>query len=257
MSKARLLMTSSILMFQITTFVMIFATIVHLFTLLGIVEAFNARDRLVYFSSVFFNMIFATSLMMTLSCALHQLKSLNTFLDNSFRDKIKMTNNRWLKDLLIIHDKICDIFDGISKFFSLSMIGSALGFTYFNIFFVYEVCLIIQAPSKELLYLVETSILWLFYFTPCVLFVTICASSVKREGTRTIDLIQKFVNDQMRSHELKTLIHLNQQAFHRRPRVSSGLFEPDWEFFFTMLAGIFSFSIILIQFYDVSNRLTK
>lgn len=254
MSKFQLLATSSIIIVQIGTFIFIFSILLSLFVLLGIFDSYSNRDKVFFLSSVFSNMLFGSTLMMILSCACHQLEALNTLLGNFLQDEEILLKMRLLKKVPIIYDKLCDIFDNISKFYLLSMVGFLFGFTYFNIFFIYEVCLLFQVQSKELFYFLGSSVLWNLYYGPFVLFITISASLIEKEGIKTVDIVQKLIRAFGNSKDSKRLIILHQQSLHRRPKVSCELFELNWSFFFTILAGIFSFSIILIQFYDVNGN---
>lgn len=233
---------------------MIFTAMGYLLHLLELDAALDIPSRMFLFSSILFNMIFGTTLMMSMTCGYRQLKSLNQSLGNSAIFPHQVSNEVLLKRVANIFDTVCDIFDAISKFYLLNILGFLVGFTYFNIFFVFGIFLNFKLRTWKMIYFSATSVCWLFYFSPLVIYITIIASRIETEGRRTVNIMHELINVQGQTKDLKILNILVQQASHRSPRISCGLFYLNWKFFFSMLGGIFSFSIILIQFYDVAKQ---
>lgn len=130
-----------------------------------------------------------------------------------------------------------------------------LGFTFFSVFLCISVYIFIRTPSYPILYFTTSALLWVFYYIPCMIWMTIYASLSETEGVRTADLLQRLVSTENRSGSLKRLRIVMQQFTHRTPRISCTLFDLNWKFFLNMLGAIFSITIILIQFYETLNLL--
>lgn len=249
------MITLLIALIQVASFLIIYLMMDKIFSLIDIGDSLVAENQIFFSISVYSNMIFSLALMMTLSCAYQQLVSLNKFLSKLSTDQNQMLNKLLLNRVAIIFDKMCDILDGTSKFYLFSLLGFMLGFAYFNMFFIYLLFLNIKLASREILYFSASSTLWMFYFSPGVIILTTLASWIEREGRKTVNIMQQLINcDNNNTRDLKSLHLLIQQTSHRSSRISCGLFLLNWKFFFSMLGAIFSFSIILIQFYDVKKQ---
>lgn len=190
---------------------------------------------------------------MTLLCTFYQIQALNYYLEKLLKNSKTFHIPSVVKRTAIIHDKLCDVVEAISAFYLPNIFTFFLGFWYFSMFAVYNTYLLIKFPSHQLEYFLRTSILWLLYYSPCVLWMITFSSCISKEGYRTANLIQHLTVLKTDRRSLAKTNILMQQMSHRIPQISCGMFELNWKFFFACLGGTFNFSIILIQFCDVTN----
>jgi hypothetical protein len=191
--------------------------------------------------------------MMILSLAYYQLLSLNKFLTNSENNSNGLTVLEIIRKASILEDKLCDVFEAIATFYSLNIVGFVIGFAYFATFSSYTLFVFFKTPSYQLLYFLFLSLLWVSNYAPFVLWFILYSSLIEKQGLKTVELIQVLVNTEKNRKNLKFLKIINQQVFHRRPKISLKMFDMNWKFLFKIASSIFSFSIILVQFYDVAK----
>lgn len=204
-----------------------------------------------FFLSYFSYLIFYTSMMMILSLAYYQLQALNMFVVKSKSENIPV--EKIIKQTSIIYDKLCDIFELISAFYRLHNLNFLLGFYYNDFSFYYVLFILIKNPGKEIFYFFLTNVLWNLCYLPGVLWTMLFSSWIETEGIKTANLINQLASQESTMKCLKSSRIINLKMTHRRPKVSCGMFDLNWKFFFTMIGSIFSSAIILIQFYDVSK----
>lgn len=252
MSRSHLIGTSSIFFGYILIFFALNSAISVIFIRLELVSSF--RDKIFFGSTILLYICLMTSLMMCVSCGYQLLKANNIHLLRYFNSRREIDIVDVIRKTSIMYDRICDIFDGISSFFSLIIIIFLLGFTYCYVFFAYGVYILVNNPNSSILLFLSATLLWIIYYSPCVIYLTLYSSWIRAEACQTADLIQLLVN---REKDLQSLHKASIFALfvcHRTPKISCGLFEINWKTFFGLMGSIFSFSIILIQFYDVSKE---
>lgn len=181
---------------------------------------------------------------MIMTCAYYQLHALANSLEKLSLDGQKISTVQVAKRVAIILDRICDIFETLPRFYLVNICSFLLGFSYFTIFFLYAMYLNITNPNEFLF----NGVLWIFYYSPFVLWMTILASQINSDTRRVANLIQRMASLEMDALSLRKSNILMLQMMHRMPKISCGLFELNWKFFFSILSAIFSFFIILIQF---------
>lgn len=211
---------------------------------------FNLEVEIFFFMSILWMMLSCVTLMMILTCTYFQMKNFNNFLSELISHPQKKINVKIVIKTSILHDSLCDCSEAISTFYTLTILTILLGFLYFDIIFCFAIFILFKKFSNELFFFTLAGVLWIFYYSPSVVYITTFSSWIEKEGLRTGNLIQTLaIND---NHSKRMWIMM-QQMTHRSPKISCGMFDVNWKSFFGMLCAIFSFWIIMIQFYDVTN----
>ena len=235
----------------IALFLFLATNLVFTFKDLNIVEYLTGKDKFIFFGVFFFLMPLSVSFMMFLSCGYHQIRALNNVLESSIQNYYFICASTVIRKTSIIYDKLCDVFDLISAFYALNTLVNLSAFTYFYVFLFYDIYTYSRSPSKGLLDFTFSNLLWCLYYTPFVLYMTTLSSWIHSEGCKTGHLIEqlaKKTNKPLGSSHIMML-----QTKHRQAKISCG-FDLNWKSFFALTAHVFYFSIIVIQFYDVSNN---
>lgn len=241
-TKPQSLLASGVAFTQMIIFEATYVIVINCF---NIVTSLSWKNRFCFLSAITANLIVSTSMMMLTSFAYYQLNAFNLYLKQCLKHPGKVSILKVVKKASIMHDNFCDAFEAISVFYLFNILTYLFGFWYFDIFFVYEIFIYLKAPNDE--------IMWFFFYSNCTMWMIIFSSWATNEGKRTANLIEKMVvltKDTKVAWKANILI---QQVTHRSPKISCEMFDLNWKFFFSTIGAVFSFSIILIQFYDVAN----
>lgn len=253
MTRLQIIRTVTLVAFNTIWFLFLMIELLRIFDGLDLLETATNSDIVFFFGSVFFYLYFYTGLMMILCCCFYQYRALNSFLKSCLENPQRASIPRVIKKSAIMHDQMCDIYDAISAFYLLNNYVFLIGFSYFSIFFGYSIYISAQNPNYRLSCFMITSFLWIFYYAPCVIWTVTYAGWTRDESCKASDLIQKLANNDLSKKNFKISTALMLQMTHRRPKISCGLFDLNWKHFFFTLGEIFTFIIILIQFYDVAQ----
>lgn len=198
--------------------------------------------------------------MMIVSLSYYIIEALNQLLerkivendeDEPSEDEDEM--RKILRNSCKIHDKLCELFETLSLIYTINTLAIFLGLLFSSVFSVFGAFTYIKAPSGQRLMLNVIMAFWKFQFLPYVFWTVTYSSWIERDGRGTVDLMRRFMFHEKYLDCLGELDTFYQQVIHRTPFVTVMVDRINWNFFFTVLGGIFSFSIILIQFYDVSD----
>lgn len=199
---------------------------------------------------------FSLSLIIAESCAYYQLLSLNETLKNIARSceretRIDPLTDHIVREVLIMYVKICDIFDEVQNFYLFLHILFIIWFFYYNIFLYYLIFIYLKNPNYYMLLLMSlATFIILFYW--CFVFTSVrISSNLQNEACRMGNLIQIIETRNDSALRLKRSQIMSLLIAHRKPKISVGIFEMNWKSFFSILVLIYTFSIILVQFYDV------
>lgn len=197
-------------------FIMITFGIIFILNRLQLTQNTNVGFKIAFFGSLFFYTGYAVSFMMTLAAAYFHLKAINDFLlkcgDNPENFEVKII----LKEISLMHDKLCDVFECISSYFVLIILVFFLGFTYFSVFF-YTLFVFFQDSNFKIFNFLLTSLLWVSYFTPSVVWLEYFSSFIEEEGSKTADHIQNLMLHEKSLNILKKLNCFLLQVTHRNP----------------------------------------
>lgn len=227
--------------------------LIIIFTEMDYLQYISFLNQIFFFVSLFFYLQLCTSFMMILACAFYQLSAFNNHLKKFIDNPTQLEVSDVIRNTSIMYDKLCDVFDSISAFYMLSILMFILGSTYFNVYFWYLLYSFLAVASKGLGYFLTTTILWCLYYLPCIFWMVMFSSWIEYEGLRTVDLVLLLAYKDTKLKNLKSSITMALQATHRRPKITCGLYELNWKALFAMMGSVFSFSVITIQFYDISN----
>lgn len=194
--------------------------------------------------------------MMIVSLSYYIIESLNQLLERKIMMKDETSEKEMrkiLKNSCKIHDKLCELFETLSLLYTINTLTIFLSFLFASVFSVFGVYSYIKAPSVQRLILNVMFCIWNSLFLPYVFWTVTYSSWIERDGRQTVDLMRRLMFQEKYLDSLGELDIFYRQVIHRTPFVSVMVDRINWNFFFTVLSGIFSFSIILIQFYDVSD----
>ena len=153
-----------------------------------------------------------------------------------------------LRRLGRVHNMLCDTLHLINSCFAINFLDFFTEFVIFNTFFLFEFYFLLTSTHKtvhELAFNVIAAF-YTFFFACLAASIILVSSWVKTEGEKTKSLIHLRTSRQ--SKVLKFYNQFSLQVDHQRPVVSCGVFEVDLTFLFSVLSGLFSYLIILIQF---------
>lgn len=244
---------------QIITFYIIY-TVWHIIFWIALIQIINLLswsdfdppiNRVFLAVSSFLHTQYTLGQMMLLASVYYQLKMLNKSLKENMKNFDELSIKSLSRQSSIIYDALCDVCDEFSKFYAIFVI---IYFTALIIFTVYcnFICFVlIQSPSYHLFFFLCYFLLWLFICMPFILWTLTFSSLIATEGRKTADILYKVVEYKklLNSRRISENFHL--QIMHRQPKISCGLYDINWKSFFVFACLVFSFSIILIQFYDV------
>lgn len=232
---------------------LLYTNLAVIYATLQLYDSLSSTNKILFFLSLYFYLLLISSMMMLLACGYYQLHALRTVLEMFCKSHNKNSVRRILKTTSIMYDTLCDAFEEFSAFYFPNNLVFLLAFLYFTTIFNFGIYIYARDPSEQILYFTMTCFLWVAFYAPCNMWLMTFASRIESDGVKTVNLIQHLVNIDNDSTCLRSSAILVQQAMHRSPKITCFMFDLNWKFFFTMLGGIFTFSIIFIQFYDVGN----
>lgn len=223
------------------------------FRSLNLFYYYGGANKLIFFATVFFFLQLCASFMMTLSYGYLQIKALNKFLVRTIQGHRRICIPNVIKKVSILYDSLCDLHDSISTFYMLTNLIFLMGFAAYHVIFFYSLYVYLKNPSiEQQVYLLAVA-MWCFFHTPCMVWIMTFSSWIESEACKTAELTQLLANqDELLEETLRSSFIMTLQTNHRKPKIKCGLFDLNFKMLFTTIAGIFSFSIISIQFYDVA-----
>lgn len=245
--------TASVLVLYNIIYVIVVFSIINNFNALDISSKISARNKIIFFSNIFLLMHNTVSFIMALITGYYQLVGLNRFIQSCIDRRIKLSNNEVITKVSMVYDKICDAFDAISQYFLISNLIFFAAFIFFNILYHYSIYVYFKTPSVSIIYFVHTALVWSSYYTPAIFLMISFSHWIQKEGRMTADLVQDLANQENSVKSLRLSYRMTLMVAHRKPSITCGLYELNWKFFFAIVSSIFSFTIIIIQFYDVSK----
>ncbi|XP_055543584.1 uncharacterized protein LOC129729126 [Wyeomyia smithii] len=164
------------------------------------------------------------------------------------------TRCRIVRKFALLHNQLCDTVELINRCFTVHAtvaLATAFGFTVFSLFgLVHSYA---TQASKQTMALAWSNMAYDGFYLTFIVQVVVLSGLTHSECTRTSVLIHKIVS--YRSCDRKTLKELrmfSQQLWHHAPKVSCSLFDFDWQLFYTIVASLTTYLVILVQF-DLVN----
>lgn len=191
--------------------------------------------------------------MMVLLSTYYQISNLNKFLRKCLKHREIISVPDVFKKTLIIYNKICDLCDSISSFYLMANMSLFTGFALLNVFFLYTIFIYIRNPTNGLLLYLMTLILWCLFYIIAVIWTVIFSTWIHSESCKAADLIQQLVSKDNQLTSLRSSLIMSLQVNHRSPTIKC-TFDINWKILYSVIGTIFSLSIIMIQFYDVTKN---
>lgn len=215
----------------------------------------SPRNYVILFLTNVCYLEFSLSLFIVESCAYYQLISLKEKLKNIVQNfESEASIDHLVREISIMYVKICDIFDEIQNFYLFLNILYIIGFFYYNIFSYYLMFIYFKNPNYHMLILMSSASLLILFFWFTVFNSVSISSKAQNEACRIYNLMQIIETRNDCVLRLKRSQIMSLLIAHRKPKISVGIFEMSWKSFFSILVLIYSFSIILFQFYDVHKE---
>lgn len=193
--------------------------------------------------------------LMIMSLSFYIIDALNQLLEVRIKSNDEPSEDemrQFMRNSCKIHDVICEMLESLSIIYTINSLTVYLGFMYGSVFWIFGIFAYFQAPSSHAILLIATMFVWNLQFIPYVFWSVTYSSWIERDGRRTVDLMRRFMYHEKYLDCIRGLDTFYQQVIHRSPFVSVLIDRINWIFFFTILSGIFSYSIILIQFSDIA-----
>lgn len=247
-------MTSSVILAQTAFFIIIMISWFYIFDKLDMIGALSFKNAICAYASAFFYLYYNSGMMMVASCVHYQYRAANILLKKFLRSPPEKSISSIIKNASNIHDQICDICDAISAFYLINIVFLLISFSIFNMFSFYSLYIFIRDPRYRLGYFMLSAFVWLLYYGPCLLWTITYSVWIQREGLKALKLIQQLALRKATKQNIRKLLIAMEQMTHREPKISCALFDLNWKFLFSFAGGIFSSTIILIQFYDVAHE---
>lgn len=221
------------------------------FNKLGLDKELSFSHQLVYGLTAISNIETFVTIMMVPAVGCCIVSNLNDEIRSAIEVQSFRSTEELIKFVSIIYVKICDAFDGISEFTSLTLLLNLLFVCFFNVFNAYTIFVFLKLGGSKLMYFSLLSTSWAFGYIPPIIWIIKCSSDVQNQSVETLSLIAELLSDQGKLKSLESLRTLDLLLSHRKPKISCGSLTLDWTFLFSTIGCIFSFSIIVIQFSDV------
>lgn len=221
------------------------------FKTLNLLDFVSGKNKLIFLATLYFFLPLSASSMMIVSCGYYQISALNRALQSCIKNQEDVPVSDVIRATSIMFNKLCDLCDSMSSFYSVNNLFSIFIVVYFYVYLFYSTYAYVHQPSQELFEFMLTSLLWCSYFTPCALWMTIFSSWIQSEGYKTANLVHQLASTTDGSPKnFNSSYIMTLQMHHRNPKISCELFDIDWKACFLLIGSIFSYSIIMIQFHD-------
>jgi hypothetical protein len=193
--------------------------------------------------------------MVLLSTVIFQMKALNESLDEKLVRNAQKIDGKWpakaIRKASILYIDFCDGLDEISKFYAISTLSFFGAYFFFCFFTNYIAFVFFLTPSLPLYIFLCYFSTWLLIFIPFILCLLLSSTFIANEATKTAELLIKLHAKSTNIQVAREIAAFNLHFEHRKAKISCGFFEVNWKSYFQIIGLIISFSVILLQFYDV------
>jgi hypothetical protein len=220
---------------------------------LGLTRNLDTSFCFAFFGSMAFYMIYGVTYFLIVCMISFQFKALNQILARNSKITSESGTKNLIKEIRKIHDDLYEVIEAISSYFVINCLTFLLILFFTGIFLAFVIFIFVQNPKLDTFFYFLTILHWLLLFFPFFVIITYFSNRLEEDAGETIKILENEAISRNSKGIMKSLDSFHKQSLHRRPVLSFGLLEIDWISAFTIMNGIFSFSIILIQFYDVKN----
>ena len=244
----------SFFVFNTILFIILSACFLWLIELLKVREMVTGIANIIFIATQFCFLLFIMVQILLLSCGLLVIKGMNKILKSYLNTSQEVIQGSDIfRNASKVYMKLCDVYNQIIKIFIFANVFATGGFVYFIIFNTYTVFISLNNPNDTLYcYFALANALWGIMYAPCIMFVMAASSQILTECQKSAGIVHQLAAKADDDRTLKQCKNFVLLTDHYKPVVSCGLFEINWKTAFMMLGSIFNYSIILIQFYDIT-----
>lgn len=188
-----------------------------------------------------------------MSCSCLIMVVLNKLLETHLIDNGFRINFKILRSALLIYCKICDILRSCSRAFGSMIAPYFMTFISYTLLFSYSAFVYQKNPNERLFYFSLMTFSWSVLNAPPILYIYVSSCRIISESRKTVNLLQQITVNEVDLRILRMCNTMELLAAHKQPKLSCDLFEVNWKTFFGILGSLFSYTVILVQFYDVSK----
>lgn len=247
-------MTASVVVIHISWWLVAMTFLNNIFDTLDLADAVSKKDRIFLNVAVFSYVQLSTSTQILGICTVLLITAMN----KALRNCLAKPNFHRCFDIIrlvsLIHIKICEVCNNCSIVFTLLLLPFLMVFLFYNLLMTYGFFVYQMNPNDQLYLFSLLAFIFVSLYAPTTLVLFSMSSIILSSSGATIDLVQQLIAKNKNVKLQKKCNNLVLLLAHTKPVWSLTFFDVRWESFFAMLGVIFSYSVILVQFYDVSNE---
>lgn len=251
---SHLVMTASIVVIHTFWWCIVVIFLNKIYDTLDLANSVSKSDRVYFNVAVFSYIQLSTSTQILGICTALVLKGLNNALENCMTNPKTQPYFDVIRISSLIYIKVSELCDNFSIVFTLLLLPFLMIFLFYNLLLTYG-CFVYQMNPSDQLYLFSLlAFIFVCLYAPTTLVLFSVSNLILSSSGTTIDLVQQVIAKRKNVKLQRKCNNLVLLLAHTKPVWSLMLFEVHWKSFFAMLGVIFSYSVILVQFYDVSNE---
>lgn len=225
-----------------------------IFNALDLNASVSRNDRIYFNVAIFYYIQLSTSTAIIGNCISLVLRSLNTSLENALQKPGNLPYFDVIRRTSLIYIKVCEILSNSSIVFTFLFPPFLMIFVFYNLLLTYGLYVYQMCPNNQLFLFSLLAFFFVCLYAPTALIFFSVSSLISSQSQTAIDLVQQIVAKQSNLVVQKKCNDLVLILEHTKPVWSCMMFDIHWKSFFSMLGVIFSYSVILVQFYDVTNE---
>lgn len=224
-----------------------------IFNKLDITDCVSTKDKIYFNLAICSYVQLSTSTSIYGICIVLVIRGLNTTLKNFLDYPVNHRSCDVIRMSSLIYIKVCEICDNCSIIYSLLLTPFLMVFLFYNLLLTYGIFVYQMNANNQLYWFSLLALIFVVLYAPTVFILFSMSNFILTKSKTTIDLVQQIISKQKDARLQKKCNNLILLLSHTKPVWSLTLFDIHWKSFFGMLGVIFSYSVILVQFYDVSN----
>lgn len=218
------------------------------------ITTLTSIDKIIFYETTFFYVQFSCTMMIILSCCYLPVSSLKNILQRSVSGTFIKSHSDILFKTSLVYEKVCDITSNFSQFFKFMIAPFFMIYLTYNLLFTYGLFVYQMNPNIQLRIFTTICLIWVSLYTPLVFCIYFFSSAIISESEEIISLVQLLAAKDRSQTSLKKGLNLALFFNHQKPQMTCELFDINWKTFAAFMGSTLTYTIILVQFYDVSNE---
>lgn len=218
------------------------------------IASLSLIDKTFFYMTTYFYVQATTSLSINLGCCCMTVSTLKNFLERSLAGPCNKNNSEILFKTSLIYEKVCHIIGNCSSFYKFMLVPFFMIFLFYNLLFTFGLFVYQMNPNNQLYIFTKMTLLWVSLYSPFVFFVYSFSSVIISECQKIIGLVQLIAAKDRSHSSLRKGINLALFFAHQKPQMTCKLFDINWRTFSAFMGSTWAYTIILVQFYDASNK---